>query len=198
MMEIFTIGHSNHAIGTLVELLRRNDVTAIADVRSHPVSRRFPDFDKKALQEYLKEAGIRYVFLGEGLGARPRDPACYSNGCADFDKMRKARPFQEALARLRQGAQEFRICLLCAEKDPAECHRTWLVAQTLHEEGSEVKHILVDGGIENHDTLLHRVAGTDVPMNSLFDDEKEVLLAVAVRESRRIAYRDEKDGEGNE
>lgn len=195
MTEIFTIGYSNHAIGEFIELLQRHGVTAVADVRSHPVSRRFPDFDKKVLQESLQEAGIRYVFLGNGLGARPHDPVCYSDGCADFEKMRKAQPFKEALARLQRGAQEFRVCLLCAEKEPADCHRTWLVGQVLHEGGATVKHILADGGIELHEALLQRIAGTDVPINSLFGDEKEVLSAVARREGKRVAYVDETVGD---
>jgi len=196
MTAIHTIGHSNHDIDAFVELLRLHDVTAIADVRSHPASLRFPQFDKKMLQKSLEAAGIRYVFLGDGLGARPRDPICYVKGRADFDKIRASGGFVEALARLRRGAQDFRICLMCAERDPVDCHRTWLVAQTLHEAGTAVTHILADGMVEPHDALLRRVAGAVFGTGSLFDDDAEVLMATARREAERVAYSlDKQDSE---
>ena len=188
MTAIHTIGHSNHDIDAFITLLRLHGVNAIADVRSHPASRRFPQFDKKALQASLESAGIRYVFLGDGFGARPRDPACYTKGRADFDKIRASNTFAEALARLRAGAQEYRICLMCAERDPADCHRTWLVAQTLHDGGATVSHILADGFTETHDSLLRRVAGADFCTGSLFGDDAAVLMAAARREGERVAY----------
>lgn len=197
MTAIHTIGHSNHEIDTFISLLRLHGVSAIADVRSHPTSRRFPQFDKKALQASLVAAGIRYVYLGEGLGARPRDPACYVKGKAEFDRIRATGGFMEALARLRRGAQVYRICLMCAERDPADCHRTWLVAQTLHDAGETVTHILADGTREPHDVLLRRVADADFGTASLFGDEAEIFMAVARREAERVAYRPENQ-EGEE
>jgi hypothetical protein len=74
-------------------------------------------------------------FLVRGSVRRPRDPACYVRGRADFERIRASVAFAEALARLRRGAEEYRVCLMCAERDPADCHRTWLVAQALHETG---------------------------------------------------------------
>jgi uncharacterized protein (DUF488 family) len=188
MTAIHTIGHSNHEIEAFVALLQQHGVTAIADVRSTPASRRFPQFDRKSLQASLEASGIRYVFLGDGLGARPRDPACYVQGTAEFDKIRSTDNFAEALARLRHGAQTYHICLMCAERDPADCHRTWLVAQTLHDAGATVTHILADGAIEPHDALLRRVAKADFCTASLFDDEAEILMAAARREAKRVAY----------
>ena len=194
MTAIHTIGHSNHEIDVFVALLHLHGVNAIADVRSTPTSKRFPQFDRKALQASLEASGIRYVFLGDGLGARPRDPACYVQGTAEFDKIRATDNFAEALARLRRGSQTYQICLMCAERDPADCHRTWLVAQTLHDAGATVTHILADGAIEPHDALLRRVAKADFCTASLFDDEAEILMAVARREAKRVAYCPETPG----
>lgn len=194
MTAIHTIGHSNHEIEAFVALLHRHGVNAIADVRSIPASTRFPQFDRKSLQGSLEASGIRYVFLGDGLGARPRDPACYVQGTADFDNIRATDHFAEALKRLQRGAYTYRICLMCAERDPADCHRTWLVAQTLHDAGATVKHILADGAIELHDALLRRVAKADFGTVSLFDDEAEILVAAARREAKRVAYCIESQG----
>jgi uncharacterized protein (DUF488 family) len=188
MTIIHTVGHSNQEIDVFIAKLKFNGVTAIADVRSHPASRRFPQFDKKALQASLEAAGIRYVYLGDGLGARPRDPSCYTDGRADFQKIRASDNFIDAMGRLHRGAQSFNISLMCAERDPADCHRTWLVTQTLHEGGTKVKHILDDEKSEWHESLLRRIAGTDSNMDSLFGDETEVMAATALREAQRVAY----------
>lgn len=69
-MKIFTIGHSNHTIETFIELLHQHQVTALADVRSSPYSRRFPQFNQSALKTALKTANIAYVPLGDNLGER--------------------------------------------------------------------------------------------------------------------------------
>ena len=195
MNVIHTIGHSNHAIDVFIALLAKHDLTALVDVRSHPASRRFPQFDKRPLQASLEQAGIRYVFLGDGLGARPRNPACYTGGQADFGKIRASRAFADALGRLHHGMTEHSVCLMCAERDPADCHRTWLVAQTLHEEGVEVRHILADGGLEDHGALVRRVAGADFSSGSLFGDDGEILAATARRMGEKIAYRPEESGD---
>ncbi len=200
MKGVFSIGHSNHAIESFVALLERNCVEAVADVRSQPMSRRFPQFDRAALQASLERAGIRYVFLGDGLGARPRDPDCYTGGRADFARIRSSAPFAEAIQRLRRGAESYNVCLMCAERDPAACHRTWLVSEALRESGLLVTHIFADGSTEAHEALLRRISGSDTSNGSLFGDEAEILAATARREGERVAYRvgtkaDEEEGE---
>lgn len=67
---IFTIGHSNTGIESLVGLLRQHGITVVADVRSQPYSRFLPHFSREPLKISLQDAGIRYVFLGRELGAR--------------------------------------------------------------------------------------------------------------------------------
>lgn len=188
-MTVFhTIGHSNHEFEEFTSLLRLHAVTAIADVRSYPVSGRFPQFNKSEIKSRLLGTGIRYVFLGDALGARPGDSACYDKGVVDFDRVRKTVSFLQGMESLRRGALDYRICLLCAERDPADCHRTWLVAQTLHDAGATIKHILADGSSLSHDELLRRVAGVDSGTSSLFGDDAEVLVAAARRESARVAH----------
>lgn len=188
MTVIHTIGHSNHEFDDFLKLLRLHEVTAIADVRSYPVSGRFPQFNKSEIKSRLLGTGIRYVFLGEALGARPGDLGCYDKGVVNFDKVRQTKVFVDGLESLRRGALDYRICLLCAERNPADCHRTWLVAQTLHDGGTTINHILADGSSTSHDVLLRRVAGVDSGTCSLFGDDEEVLVAAARRESARVAH----------
>ncbi|MGD1875609.1 MAG: DUF488 family protein [Mastigocoleus sp.] len=46
-MKLFTIGHSNHTIEAFITLLKKHEITAIADVRSHPYSRYLEHFNQK-------------------------------------------------------------------------------------------------------------------------------------------------------
>ena len=131
---VYTIGHSTHPIERFIELLKMHSITAICDVRSAPYSRMNPQFNREPLRDTLKEAGIAYVFLGEELGARSKDLSCYRNGKVDYELLARTELFHSGLERVREGARTHRIALMCAEKDPLDCHRTILVARNLVEQ----------------------------------------------------------------
>lgn len=154
---IYTIGHSNHSVDTFISLLRKYDISAVADVRSHPYSRHLPHFNRRELGHCLRTIGVRYVFLGRELGARPDDPACYVKGKALYDKIANTLSFQEGLQRLRTGMLDWKIALLCAEKEPVTCHRTILVCRHLREPHVAIEHILGDGNLESHALLEQRL-----------------------------------------
>jgi uncharacterized protein (DUF488 family) len=158
MMEsIYTIGHSTHTMERLIQLLEQHHVTALADVRSQPYSRMNPQFNREVLKTSLRQAGIAYVFLGQQLGARAEDPACYRDGRVQYDLLARTEPFREGLRRLQEGAQTHRIALMCAEKEPLHCHRTILISRHLVEAGLDVRHILADGEIEDHRHAMSRL-----------------------------------------
>lgn len=163
-------------------------VKAIADTRSYPISQRCPQFNKSEINSRLRGTGIRYAFSGEALDARSGDMVCYVKGEVDFDKIRATNLSTEWLESLRRGAQDYRICLVCAERDPGDCHRTWLIAQMLHDAGEAIKHILVDGSVLSNDALLVRVAGVESGVGSPLCDDAEVLIAAACRKSMRFAH----------
>src|SRR5580698_129595 len=118
--DLFTIGHSNFPIDRFVALLQQAEVTAVADVRSVPASRRFPWFSKSNLAKRLAGEGIDYTLMGDMLGGRPRDARLYRNGVADYEAMASEPHYLEGLARLTAQAQCSRICLMCAEREPLE------------------------------------------------------------------------------
>ena len=70
MRDLFTIGHSTHSWEQFYELLRHHCIAAVGDIRSSPYSAWLPQFNRDPLDRTLREAGIRYVFLGDELGAR--------------------------------------------------------------------------------------------------------------------------------
>ena len=154
---VFTIGHSNHPLEAFVALLRRHRVSAVADVRSAPYSRFNPHFSRGALAAALKERGIEYVYLGRELGGRPDDTACYEKGRVRYDRVARTGRFREGVGRVVQGAGRHRIALMCAEREPLDCHRTLLVARALDERGVQVVHIHGDGTLEGHGAAVDRL-----------------------------------------
>jgi len=157
LITVFTIGHSTHPIEAFVDLLRRYGITALADIRSVPRSRFNPQYNREPLEQALAAKGISYVFLGEELGGRPANPALYVDGKVQYQWVAKTEAFQFGIARLVHGAAEFTVAMMCAEKDPAGCHRARLVAPALAREGVAVRHILGDGSIEEHAVVMERI-----------------------------------------
>jgi uncharacterized protein (DUF488 family) len=145
---IYTIGHSSHDLEDFIALLRANGITAVADVRSSPFSRRHPQFNRPELKAALNAAGIAYVFLGDQVGARPKDRSCYRAGRAEYGLIADSEAFQEGLRRIEEGAERYSIALMCAEKEPLDCHRTILIARHLQRRGTRIVHILADGTTE--------------------------------------------------
>jgi uncharacterized protein (DUF488 family) len=166
MKPIKTIGHSNHPIERFVDLLKAGGVALLVDVRSMPYSRRFPQFGKERLARSLAAAGIGYRHEGAALGGKPE-------GGADYDALAERPAFKDAVNRLIERAQGTTLCLMCAEKEPLDCHRTVLVSRRLAERGVAVDHILADGGTRPHreleEALLARKGGPDLFDGDLLD-----------------------------
>jgi uncharacterized protein (DUF488 family) len=187
---VFTIGHSTHPQERFIALLRQYGITALCDVRSKPYSRMNPQFNREELKEALIAQGVEYRFLGKELGARSDDPNCYENGKVQYDRLAETELFKYGLKRVLRGMRDdFRIVLMCAEKEPLECHRTILVARHLVALGVTVEHILADGSLENHDAALSRLARMINLREPDLVHSREQLIADAYRkQGERIAY----------
>lgn len=72
---IWTIGHSTHTLEELVAMLNSFEIKLLADIRSFPGSRKFPQFNKENLEVSLPENGIEYVHLKKLGGRRKVNPA---------------------------------------------------------------------------------------------------------------------------
>lgn len=187
---ILTIGHSRHSLERFVALLEAAGATAVADIRSAPVSRFSPHFNKNALAASLAEQNIAYVFLGMELGGRPQRQEMYTQGVADYEKMAASPEFRAGLERLTEAAERHLIAAMCSEADPLDCHRCLLVGRALAEAGIDVGHILASGEViaqaQAEERLLHL---ENLTKTGLLLRSREERLAEAYRSRcRKVAY----------
>jgi uncharacterized protein (DUF488 family) len=171
---ILTVGHSNHPIENFLALLSGAGVKLLADVRSFPTSRYAPQFNKPALSRTLAERGIEYAFCGSQLGggaSERRQPIAK----ADFDC---------GLDRIVSESTSRCVALMCAERDPLNCHRLAL-ARALVERGQAVSHILASGEIESHAAAEERLlARKGLAGDDLFSREDRLTDAYRARRAR--------------
>lgn len=178
MQEIlYTIGHSTHPTASFIALLQQHEITSVGDVRSSPYSRFNPQFNRETLKRDLWAAQISYVYLGDELGARRTESECYdSQGRVLYDVAARTPLFLAGVERLRRGMQDYRIAIMCAERDPIQCHRTLLVCRALRNEPFDIVHILAGGELETHTALERRLLRKrKLPAENLFADTEEMI-----------------------
>jgi Protein of unknown function, DUF488 len=135
---LFTVGYGGRHPVDLLALLQAHKIARIADVRIRP--------DRASMGAYIQarqpDRGIERLLAGAGIGySHFLELGNLFRGCADWQPRYRALLDAAApllLERLRQMDQPY--CLLCAEKDPAACHRS-IIADKLVEEGYDVVHL---------------------------------------------------------
>jgi uncharacterized protein (DUF488 family) len=141
-MRIFTIGYEGSFVEELIAALQKAGVERIIDVRAVPLSRK-PGFSKNILKASLAEAGIDYVHL-KPLGT-PADgrAAARAGRQSDLERIYAAQlDLPEAIVaaeQMRELAEAKPSALLCFEREPAQCHRSLLLAATAPD--AEVTHL---------------------------------------------------------
>jgi len=197
---IYTIGHSNHEEQQLLHLLKKHAIDTILDVRSSPYSKRFPQFNRELLKPYLMQNSISYLFLGEPFGARQPDPVYYhQEGWLIYASYTKSLSFRAGIQKLDEVLAANRLpALLCAEKDPFDCHRAIMVSRALDLLGYSPLHILADGSIQTQSELDLRLLDKYFPHReetSIFDlidgetsDQDRISEAYLLR-NKAIAWR---------
>lgn len=140
---IYTVGHSNLSFMRFLTLLQENNITHIIDIRSIPYSRRATWSNKSRLPEILKPFRIRYTYLGHKLGGKKPSLERFTS----TETVRSKENYEDAIQDLIRLSMRDNLSLLCAEGDPANCHRQHVVAQSLLNAGVKVIHILKNGGL---------------------------------------------------
>ena len=188
---VYTIGHSTQSQDRFISLLHAAKIDVVTDVRSSPYSRMNAQFNRDELKQRLKKENIKYLFLGKELGARSNHDCVYVRGQAKYELIAQTESFQDGIKRVVEGAKKYRVALMCAEKEPLECHRTILVSRKLIEHGLTVCHILNDGTTESHDHALDRlVARLGIPPEDMLRPRSQVVEEAYDKQGLEIAYRD--------
>ena len=151
---VFSIGHSNYKLEKFVDLLLQHNIHMVFDVRSVPYSKFTQHFNREKLEKSLTDLGLMYIFAGEYLGGRPNDKKFYKEGKVDFGLLAKDSRFRKSLSLLKAAEKRFRICIMCAEKNPVKCHRHTLLAKELKRIGVNVAHILEDGSTISYTEMV--------------------------------------------
>lgn len=167
---IYTIGYGARDIAVFFDTLRRYGIAYVIDVRSMPYSRFKPDFSKDRLEDHARQAGIRYVYMGDTLGGRPDDPACYdAEGKVDYARLAERPFYQTGIDRLAKAqSQGLPVTIMCSEGKPESCHRSKLIGKTLAARGLPVAHIDENDELIGQDEVLLRLTGGQP---SLFGDD---------------------------
>ena len=154
LRRVWTIGHSRHELDRFFELLKENQITALVDVRTIPMSKMAPQFNEAALRVALSSVGINYIPMGKELGGRPNEDYMYDkDGRVFYNRLAESDLFKSGIERIEKGCCQFNIAIMCSEGKPEGCHRHLLVGRVLNRLGYEVLNILVDGSVKSFNEL---------------------------------------------
>lgn len=151
---IWTIGHSTRSFEELLLMLQSFNIKLVADVRSYPGSRKFPQFNKDALETSLPQTGIQYVHLKDLGGRRKVNPDSKNTawrhaafrGYADY---METTAFKDGIKELIAAGLNQRTAYMCSEAVWWRCHRS-LISDYLKVQGWKVMHIMGVGKAEEH------------------------------------------------
>lgn len=195
MNPVFSIGHSDHDIEAFVALLVSHGISAIADVRASPYSRHQPQFSKASLVDAMRTAAIAYVYLGEELGGLPSARVRAQMRGVGYAAMAATALFQNGITRIQQGRTHHRIAVMCAEREPIDCHRALLVGRALAGRAVPVEHIHADGRCETQAALEARLlaAAGRAGGGDLFSSQAELLDLAYLRQEKRVSLIEDED-----
>ena len=151
---LWTIGHSTRPIQEFVNLLLRQGIRHVVDVRAIPFSRHNPQFNQDVLSKSLEKTGIGYSHIA-ALGGRRKSRSDSKNtgwrnasfrAYADYMQTPN---FQEAIQELTGLAADIRSVIMCAEAVPWRCHRS-LIADAAVAQGWTVLEIVGEGEPKPH------------------------------------------------
>ncbi|MBA9074159.1 uncharacterized protein (DUF488 family) [Flavobacterium gossypii] len=155
---IYSIGHGNKDLKTLIEELNSFNIEYVFDVRSKPYSKFYPQYNKNSLEIDLASEGITYVFLGNYLGGLPDDITCYIDGKVQYNLVREKSFFQAGINLLIDANKEnLTVALLCSETKPEDCHRCKLIGQEMLLYKISVQHIISTHKVKKQEKVFEEI-----------------------------------------
>lgn len=190
---IYTVGYTSFPIEDFLRVLKEHGIGCVIDVRSVPRSAYYTDFNDSPLKETLRENGILYRNYAEEFGARQEDRSLYPNGYLDFEAFAATEAFRRGVEKVDAGTERgYKFALMCAEKDPFNCHRCILVGRNFKEHGYTVLHLEKER-TETQEDIETRLLERYFPNRnqlSLFDTrtEKDLLNEAYRKRNAEIGY----------
>lgn len=169
---IWTIGHSTRSFDEFVSILHSFDIKKIADIRSFPGSRKFPQFNKEVLEISLPQNDIQYIHIKDLGGRRKANPNSKNTGWQhiafrSYADYMETTSFKEGIRELEQIARKQRTAYMCSEAVWWRCHRS-MVSDYLKLRGWKVMHIM--GILKEHE---HPYTAPARIINNKLNYEKE-------------------------
>lgn len=188
---VFTIGHSNMSQEEFDSLMKRHGIQVLVDIRSYPKSNFCPQFDKDTLDVHLAGNDIEYHHFPE-FGGHQMVGSGDARRQLSYEEVMKSDDFKNGMKCLRDCVKEgYRVCLMCSENDPLECHRMLMMGRALaHPEvyGSrakaiDVQHITRQGYTLSQDYFEKKLVKTYAPVLNMEnkDMSDKVMLDSAFR-----------------
>lgn len=152
---IYTLGHSTRPLPEFLSVLHAHHIEILADIRSLPMSRRYPHFNREALEKSLPAESIEYLWIKDLGGRRKKELAESPNMALRNQSFRNyadhmlTESFHSAAEHIIDLARSRRVAIMCAELLFFRCHRM-LVSDYLSLHGHEVLHIQDTGPPRPH------------------------------------------------
>lgn len=194
MAQIFTIGYTAFPNQSdFVAILKKYNVLCVIDVRSYPMASQFyAVYSKPTLEPLLKNYGIIYRNYAKEFGARQENREYFmEEGCLDFKRFTKSEEFLNGVEKIKKTLSlNYNLALMCAEKDPIDCHRTIMIGRTLNLLGFDIKHILASGNLQTQKEIDFRLLKFyHLDESSLFQTKDELIDEAYIRKNMEIGYR---------
>ena len=164
---IWTIGHSTHSFEEFHAMLHSFSIELIVDVRSFPGSRKFPQFNKEALEISLPQIKIQYIHLNNLGGRRKANPESKNTGWRHiafrgYADYMETDLFKDGIKELEKSARKHRTAYMCSEAVWWQCHRS-MISDYLKLRGWKVMHILGTGkSVEHSYTAPARIVNDEL------------------------------------
>lgn len=174
---LFTVGHSNRSLDSLLDLLHNYDIQQLVDVRSNPDCRDSSIFNRSSLAPSLEDEGIAYAWLGRELGgqrrSKPQSPhqALATDGFRAYADHMASPLFQDGISRLMSMASQTAVAIMCSEREPCQCHRS-LIADYLLLNNWQIIHLLDIDHIKEHSLSPLARSSNQHPIYDLLGQEQ--------------------------
>lgn len=192
---LYTIGYTGFSLSDFLNALKSRNINVVIDVRSSPFSERYKDYNKSNLEQILPQNEIYYRNYAREFGARQANPQFSPNGYLDFEIFASSPQFSEGISKIRNSLEKgYQITLLCAEKEPINCHRTILVARAFSRLGYEIRHIIPNQREKTQQDIEAQLLTMYYPLGNQLDffappiDESEMLSYAYRKQNEKIGY----------